>query len=282
MPISHAQPDANFRTSEVRWMDLQSVISRGTSMRPTTTPATTTNHASEPIGGFGEQHMRICFEAFLDDAGCAVAICDTEGRIHFANRAVMECVGMDASQAPPIGKTLHDIIPAQTAEVRLELIRRALSDPEGAPQVGLCATDGAWRRLAVRALDRTPGAERAVLVCAPLAQAVTMNDLVGPHQAFCTIAVDLGPLAHLTEREMQVLRLIGLGLSTQEIADRLHRSKKTIEWHRVSLGSKLDVTNRVELARLALRAGLTWFDEDAITHVWRNAARNGHPPRDEE
>ena len=249
-------------------------------MRPTTTPAASTNSA-DLTSGITDEGMRICFHAFLDDAGCAVAVCDLDGRIHFANRAAMDCVGIDPSE-PPLGKTLHEIVPVQTADLRLELIRRALSDPSGAPQVGLCATDGAWRRLAVRALDRTPGAERAVLVCAPLAQTVTMNDLTGPHQAFCQIAVDLGPLAHLTEREMQVLRLIGLGLSTQEIAERMHRSKKTIEWHRVSLGSKLDVTNRVELARLALRAGLTWFDEDAITHVWRNAARHGHPPRDED
>lgn len=250
-------------------------------MRPTTTPATSSNHALNGLA-LGDHGMQICLKALLDDAGCAVAVCDAAGRIHFANRAVMECVGMDASESPPIGKTLHDLVPSHTAEMRLELIRRALEDPNNTPQVGLCSTDGAWRRLAVRAIDRTPNAERAVLVCAPLAQSVTMNDLVGPHQAFCQIAVDLGPLADLTEREMQVLRLIGLGLSTQEIADRLHRSKKTIEWHRVSLGSKLDVTNRVELARLALRAGLTWFDEEAITHVWRHAARNGHPPRDED
>jgi DNA-binding NarL/FixJ family response regulator len=31
---------------------------------------------------------------------------------------------------------------------------------------------------------------------------------------------------------------------------------KTIEWHRVSLGTKLGVTNRVELARIAIRAGV--------------------------
>ena len=250
-------------------------------MRPTTTPAASTTPDTTPTHGVGDQGMRICFEAFLDDAGCAIAICDPEGRIHFANRAATELISPDPAD-PPLGKTLHEIVPERTADMRLELIRRALLDPTNAPQVGLCATDGAWRRLAVRALDRTPGAERVILVCAPLAQTITMNDLAGPHQAFCQIAVDLGPLAHLTEREMQVLRLIGLGLSTQEIAERMHRSKKTIEWHRVSLGSKLDVTNRVELARLALRAGLTWFDEDAITHVWRTASRNGHPPRDEE
>jgi DNA-binding NarL/FixJ family response regulator len=67
---------------------------------------------------------------------------------------------------------------------------------------------------------------------------------------------DLGVLGSLTEREMEVMSLIGEGLSTSDIAKRLHRSEKTVEWHRASLGHKLGVTNRVELARIALRAGL--------------------------
>ena len=44
----------------------------------------------------------------------------------------------------------------------------------------------------------------------------------------------LGTLSSLTNRELQILQLIGDGLSTQEIADKLHRSVKTIEWHRVA------------------------------------------------
>ncbi len=77
----------------------------------------------------------------------------------------------------------------------------------------------------------------------------------------CAVVVahfnDLGPLSALTERELEVLAFIGEGLSTAEIAQRLHRSTKTVEWHRRLLGSKLNATNRVELARIAIRAGLT-------------------------
>jgi DNA-binding CsgD family transcriptional regulator len=229
---------------------------------------------------FSEQDLGTCFQAFLADAGCAVVICDAAGGIHYANRTALGLIG-DPNDQSPVGKTLHEILPAQSADSRLALIRRALECEDGNPQIGLGATDGAWRRIVVRALDRTPKSERALIVCAPLAESITMADLVGPKQAFCETSVDLGPLAVLTEREMQVLRLIGLGLSTQEIADRLHRSKKTIEWHRVSLGSKMNVTNRVELARMALNAGLTWFEEDAITHIWRHADRKGPPPTDE-
>ena len=56
----------------------------------------------------------------------------------------------------------------------------------------------------------------------------------------------------LTGREREVLALIAEGLSTQEIAERLHRSVKTVETHRRGLGMKLGAKNRVELARAAL------------------------------
>ncbi|GJQ30384.1 MAG: hypothetical protein HBSAPP03_22680 [Phycisphaerae bacterium] len=67
---------------------------------------------------------------------------------------------------------------------------------------------------------------------------------------------DPGMLGVLTNREMEILKLIGLGLSSAAIAKRLDRSVKTVEWHRVSLGDKLNITNRVELARIAIGAGL--------------------------
>ena len=63
-------------------------------------------------------------------------------------------------------------------------------------------------------------------------------------------------LESLTRREREVLGLIGRGLSLPQIARQLHRSQKTIESHRLSLGRKLDASNRVELARIAITAGL--------------------------
>ncbi|RMH29178.1 MAG: DNA-binding response regulator [Planctomycetota bacterium] len=63
-------------------------------------------------------------------------------------------------------------------------------------------------------------------------------------------------LALLTPREIQVLRLIGRGLSRVEIAQTLHRSPKTIDVHRASIMEKLGVNDRVDLVRFALREGL--------------------------
>ncbi len=63
-------------------------------------------------------------------------------------------------------------------------------------------------------------------------------------------------LDQLTPREREVLTYVAKGLSLPEIAEKLHRSLKTIESHRLSLGRKLGASNRVELTRIAIGAGL--------------------------
>jgi DNA-binding NarL/FixJ family response regulator len=73
---------------------------------------------------------------------------------------------------------------------------------------------------------------------------------------------DLGPLDALSERELEVLALLGQGLSVKEIAALLFRSAKTIENHRQSIGRKLKLDDRVKLAEVARRAGLTVRDAE--------------------
>ena len=61
------------------------------------------------------------------------------------------------------------------------------------------------------------------------------------------------PVERLTDREFQVFQLIGSGLSTKEIADKLHVSAKTVEVHRVNIKQKLRVDTAPELLRFAVR-----------------------------
>jgi DNA-binding NarL/FixJ family response regulator len=62
----------------------------------------------------------------------------------------------------------------------------------------------------------------------------------------------IGGLSALTERETEILRLIGLGHATSQIAVRLSRSVKTIEAHRASIRSKLGLESAFELVRYAM------------------------------
>jgi len=60
----------------------------------------------------------------------------------------------------------------------------------------------------------------------------------------------------LTAREIEVLRLIAKGLTNQQIADELIISIKTVQAHRSNIMEKLDLHDRVELTRYAIRRGL--------------------------
>jgi len=60
----------------------------------------------------------------------------------------------------------------------------------------------------------------------------------------------------LTERETDVLRLVAKGLSARQIAERLVISHRTVESHVQSTLRKLQLHNRVELARYAIEHGL--------------------------
>ncbi|MCR9184020.1 MAG: response regulator transcription factor [Halieaceae bacterium] len=62
--------------------------------------------------------------------------------------------------------------------------------------------------------------------------------------------------AALSIREEQVLRLIGLGRSTREIATQLHLSVKTIESHRKHIMDKLELYSVAELTRYCLQTEL--------------------------
>jgi DNA-binding NarL/FixJ family response regulator len=70
--------------------------------------------------------------------------------------------------------------------------------------------------------------------------------------------VDRSPIEALTDREMEVFRLIGQGVKTQEVADRLHLSVKTVETHRDRIKKKLDLKDGNELIRRAV----LWVTED--------------------
>lgn len=66
----------------------------------------------------------------------------------------------------------------------------------------------------------------------------------------------LSPLDVLSNREIEVLRLLGSGLSSSEIADQLQRSIKTVEAHRENIKRKLALRNATELLRYAVY----WFE----------------------
>jgi len=95
--------------------------------------------------------------------------------------------------------------------------------------------------------------------CGFISKAAASSDLASGMENYQHTAggrVNQDPYAQLTERERDVLKLLAEGHSTQEIADMLVITPKTVEGHKTNLMSKLGIHNRIELVKYALRKGI--------------------------
>lgn len=61
------------------------------------------------------------------------------------------------------------------------------------------------------------------------------------------------PLGSLSDREMQIYRLVGAGIGTSRIAEQLHISVKTVESHKENIKKKLNLASASELMRHAVQ-----------------------------
>jgi two-component system, NarL family, response regulator LiaR len=69
-------------------------------------------------------------------------------------------------------------------------------------------------------------------------------------------SVALGAEEQLTERELEILRLVARGLTNRQIAERLIIAERTVSTHITSILDKLHVANRVQATLYAMREGL--------------------------
>ncbi|HEX8237140.1 MAG TPA: response regulator transcription factor [Abditibacteriaceae bacterium] len=74
------------------------------------------------------------------------------------------------------------------------------------------------------------------------------------------------PLADLSEREVEVLRLIANGLANADIAERLVISEKTVKSHVSNILSKLSLIDRTQVAVYAWRTGIMQPDKQVPHH----------------
>jgi len=205
------------------------------------------------------------WRSLLEDTGASVLAADRAGRLHAVNCTAAQTLGREPGEL--IGTTYAAATPPHVQAERLGYLREAIDTQRTIVVDGFLRgvyTRTTYRPIAQGAREEdhpaslplpVPGA--LIIEYSPGAGAPT-SSAESPTRAGND---DARTLAGLTKREREVLRLIGQGLSTADIARTLHRSAKTIEWHRVSLGNKLGINNRVELARIALRAGLSTLED---------------------
>ncbi|MEN3612972.1 response regulator transcription factor [Plantactinospora sp. ZYX-F-223] len=107
------------------------------------------------------------------------------------------------------------------------------------------------------AVDDILGAIRVVAAGdALIAPSVTRRLIAGFVEAAPAAARRVRPVAGITEREREVLTLIGQGRSNSEIADELFITMATTKSHVARLLTKLDARDRVQLVIIAYELGL--------------------------
>ena len=117
--------------------------------------------------------------------------------------------------------------------------------------------DPAFAREALRAgargyvLKHAAGTELVQAIRTAAGGGTWLNPDLGARMA-ATPDGPAGALAALSDREVEVLRLIALGHTNNEIAEQLCLSVRTIESHRAHIQQKLGVSTRSELVRYAL------------------------------
>ena len=129
--------------------------------------------------------------------------------------------------------------------------------PDTAVVVLTMQQDPAFAREAMRAgaigyvLKQSAGSELVDAVRAAAAGETYLNPKLGAQLA-AGPAEPTGPPDGLTEREVDILRLIGLGHTNSEIAEQLYLSVRMVETHRAHIQQKTGRTTRSELVRYAL------------------------------
>lgn len=205
------------------------------------------------------------FKALISEPGTGVAIISTEGAILYCNRAMTEMmVGPGAKPETYIGKNLKEAFPPEWVEQRMGILDRMKES--GRPVLLRTIWNGfqqfTWLYLIRPDGSEDCGAEHTLAITRRIAGDEEAAKIAGeePYELIESDVMKLGPLDALTERELEVLALIGQGLSMKEIASMLYRSVKTVDSHRMSIGKKLDLNDRVRLAQVARRAGLNITD----------------------
>lgn len=196
---------------------------------------------------------------FFERSATPTTIVDQHGLVLFANAVTEGFARRGSISGYRAGARLSELEPRAFFDERLALLRRVVA--EGRDALVRDVVGGECWTTHVRLLPPEQplgrGHPRLLLVMHHPGEAPDWNqpDDRGP-MVYQPEHQDLGVLALLSPRELEILLLVGEGLSAAQIARRLYRSVETVNSHRTALLRKLRCHNAVQLAAIAHRAGL--------------------------
>jgi len=218
-------------------------------------------------GSLGNTQLQALGAALGSDPMSGVAIFGAGGAVIWANPQLSKMFrGPDASPSQSMGRKLKEVYPESFANEVVSVIDQCAAT--GKPALMRTIWRGeqiyTWiQPIKSESMEQVEGTDTQVLTISRKVRGdETAKDLFPmiEFEKFDSKVINLGPLDVLSTRELEVLALLGQGLSAADIAAVLHRSVKTINTHRESIGKKLKIDDRVKLAVVAQRAGLRLAD----------------------
>lgn len=186
--------------------------------------------------------------------GVGVSIMDTEGALVFVNDTsqllFFNRVGVDYR-----GKTVHDFHPPGFCRERIDMIRRVIAEQK--PLVIKHIYYGRRIESTIWPInDKKPPFNRVVVITHNQATGPLAVDPPNDFETIETRFIGLGPLDVLTQRELEVLVLLGHGMNVPAAAAALHRSPNTVQRHKEAISRKLSLSGQAELVALVASMGL--------------------------
>lgn len=210
------------------------------------------------------------WRSITSEPNTGVAIVTFDGRIEYVNKQSVHIYwGEDQNLSEVEGRSMDEVLPHDFVSERLAIFREIARDHK--PRLIRTIWKGLQHHAWVYPIpeedegqDADPSPTRMLIITRRTADQLddpTMREENGYEMVWAK-QNDLGPLKQLGPRELVVLALLGQGLTLQEVAQRVHRSIKTVQTQRDSIGRKLGVRSRSELQEIVVMAGLTLRDVD--------------------
>lgn len=192
------------------------------------------------------------WRALNESSGAAVLVLDVDGRIIEANDAAGLLFRRQAAEMRD--RLLTGVLSEAFVQGWLRRVRRCAADQQ--PILGAMFLNGQIVRESLYPLGTGGLATPQVLaVLVRNTDPVDFNALI-PSGGGMARRDALGRLSVLTNRELEILSLIGQGLRTKEMAARLVRSERTLHGHCAAIARKLRLKGRADMAAVAAGAGL--------------------------
>lgn len=207
---------------------------------------------------------RLFFDMVALEPLTTVGILTLDGTVLYMSEQGARLLGNeDAGIAPFAGRSMGKFFPPEITNERLEIFKRLR--PDMPPVLIRNLWNGnqltEWFRRVpapTGTSDRDIVFVRGRLIPGDIRSLFPPESLTLVYSSF----VRLGPLDCLSNQELRVMALIGAGMNVREAAMALFRAEKTIESHCTAIHRKLGLRDRVEVARMAHRAGLTLEDAE--------------------